>query len=115
MYEEWDVIKQTRKKLIRNVEEAFSEADWRVLGGFKTEDQKFALNMRELMRDLLKFLDDYEASIDEEISDLKGTIDMRDEEVAALMSTIQKIDNWVDDRIRLEGVKQIIKDGCELY
>ena len=104
-----DELDSERLDLLRLVEEAKSDADWRTLGGFGTEDTKFALSTRELMNEVIFFLDHYQDTVDTQVAELKGEIDMRDEEISGHVKTLSQIEHWVEDATRLAGVTDIIK------
>jgi len=91
-----------RLKLTRRMEEALSEADWRSINDkWDSESCRFALQMRETIKDMLEFLDDYEEELKEmvrnherECSDLQSQIDEDEETLSKIKDLASGRDPW---------------------
>ena len=62
-------------ELYHRLEEKLSEIDWRTLGGFGTEDLKFAETMRETVKEQMYFLERLEEVIDRVLVNSKEEVD----------------------------------------
>jgi len=101
-------LDQRRISIMRQIEEALSEANWRTIGGFQTQDQKFAYAMREVMEQTLRFIDVWHDVCENNETNLKLEIDEMEYTISRLDRTITEIENWVKDATRLQGITKII-------
>jgi Mg2+ and Co2+ transporter CorA len=92
------------------VQEVMSEASFRSIGGMRTEDQKFANTVYDLLRDTMNHLSHVEKVIDNIHLAYQNEIDIREDENGRLAGKLGEIEAWVQDQRRLERIMDIIND-----
>ena len=75
------LLERDRIELSRRVEEAISDADGRAFADWGSVESRFALQMRDIMNDMLLFLDRYEEEITDTVSNLNSEISSRDRQI----------------------------------
>lgn len=114
-FDEDPTLAQDHNPMCRQLEDLLREADHRSLGGFNTEDTKFALQVRESLVETLRYMDRVENTISEIIENSEHTIDAREDEISNLLGKLRSIRDWVEDQRRLRNVIDIIEqdDGID--
>ena len=90
--------------VIHRLEESMSDASHRSLGGFRTEDQKFASDQYELIQYVLKFLDDF----GDQIRQFETTIEEQQFQIDDSANRLTEISEHIKDLRRLRFIDDII-------
>lgn len=101
--------------VLRRLEESMSDADFRCTGGFRTEDQRYALSQRELMHDILLFMDKIEDKVDEQIRQFETTIEEQGFQIDDYDNRMTEILEHIKDVRRMRTIEGIIKQDREDY
>lgn len=98
----WDEhVDDDFKSIYNRLEEKLSDADWRSIGGFRTEDQKFAFEMREILKETLTFLERMDELVDRIVSDMQGTIDEVEAERDDFEDKLERVRIYVEEQQKL--------------
>lgn len=107
----FDVFKEFANEwysVMQRLEESLSEANHRSLGGFKTEDQRFAFSQRELIRDMLSFFDELQDNVNDRIREFETTIEEQQFQIDDSNSKLAEISDHIKDLRRLRTIENII-------
>lgn len=85
------LLERDRLELSRKVEEAISESDGRAFADWGSNESRYALMMRDIMKDILDFLDRYEEEIEGVVFNLNSEISERDAQIADNDKAFDKI------------------------
>lgn len=103
-----DNVDDDFKSIYQLLEEKLSEADWRSIGGFKTEDQKFALGVREALKETLHFLGRMDKLVDEIINDLEMRVNEVEVERDDLEDKLERVRIYVEQQKLLRRLEEIL-------
>jgi hypothetical protein len=98
------------KARFQALEEQLSEATHRSMGGFGTEDRRFALAVEMQTRETLQFMDRLERLFDEIIQSCNSQIDEAESERDNLEEKMGRIETFITDFQRMETIKKIIRE-----
>jgi len=103
------IIPDQRLNLLRRMEELASDADWRSIGGFKTSDQEFAFRVREVLLDVLYFIDNHEQDMLERERDAERSVNKMETELEDAFDKLSEIQAYIQERKQLQVIETIIK------
>lgn len=92
----------------RMLEELLSETSWRATGGFRTEDQKFALKVDEAIKEMLGFLDNLNLFIDNAEQIFQNEVDERDEEISKMNRKFAAVQDYINQQKLLQRLEEIL-------
>lgn len=96
------------KSMYQMLEEKLSEADWRSLGGLRTEDQKFAFAMRETLKETMLFLDRMEDLIETIVTDMENRVDEAETERDEFERKLEEVRIYVEQQRSLRRLEEIL-------
>lgn len=96
------------KSTYQMLEEKLSEADFRSLGGLRTEDQKFAFAMRETLKETLDFLDRMEKLIETIVTDMEHRVNEAEAERSEFETKLDEVRDYVSHQKLLQRLEEIL-------
>lgn len=93
------------------LEDLFREADWRCEGGFNTSDTKFALQVREILRELTAALSELAIEHETDIDNVNNEINELEYSLDEAQKKLNQIEAWVIKQQQLSKILDIIRHG----
>lgn len=110
IYDNDPEISDQRWTLMEQLEAAKSECDWRSIGGYKNQDERFAYEMRDAISNVLAFLDRIEVCMEERFSSIQRDMDEQAFENRQISDKLDRIKEWTIQVKNLNNVSDIIDE-----